>query len=87
MDEKNALLTRMIKPVKVAMVRTGSLFGLFDGPASPADQRAYQVANPANIIIPAEASSKIEADMRRLGLTPTPDRIRNAYLSMQEVAK
>lgn len=86
-DEKNALLTRMIKPVKVAQVRTGSLFGMFDGPASPADQRAYQVANPANIIIPAEASSKIESDMRRLGLTPTPERIRNAYLSMQEVAK
>jgi lysozyme family protein len=84
MDEKNALLTRMIKPVKVAQVRTGSIFGLFDGPSSPIEQRAYQVANPANIIIPEEASRKIDADMRRLGLTPTPERIRNAYLSMQE---
>jgi hypothetical protein len=85
MDEKNVLLNKMIKPVKVNMIRSGSLFGLFDGAASPDNRRAYEVANPANIIIPAEASSKIEKELRTVGIAPTQEKVLRIYLSSKEV--
>lgn len=85
-DEKNALLNRLIKPVKVSQVRTGSLFGLFDGPTEAADMRAFQVKNPANIRIPDETRSRIIADMRSRGITPTDSRVLAAYLATSEEA-
>ena len=84
MDEKNKLLRSIIKPVKVAQVRTGSFFGMFDGESSDADMRAYQVKNPANIRIPNDIRSRIIGDMQRLGIAATEQRIRDAYLAMEE---
>lgn len=84
LDEKNALLTQLIKPVKVRMVRSGTLFGLGDGETAPEERRAFQVKNPRNIIIPPEARAKISADMKARGITPTNDRVLNAYLAMNE---
>lgn len=84
MEEKNRLLRSIVKPVMVAQVRTGTLFGLFDGPSSDAEMRAYQVTNPANIRIPADARSKIIADMQALGVAATEQRIRDAYLAMED---
>ena len=84
LDEKNGLLTQLIKPVKVRMVRTGTLFGLGDGEATPEDRRAFQVKNPRNIIIPPDARAKISADMKARGITPTNDRVLSAYLAMNE---
>ncbi len=84
LDEKNALLTQLIKPVKVRMVRSGTLFGLGDGEATPEELRAFQVKNPRNIIIPPDARAKISADMKARGITPTNDRVLSAYLAMNE---
>lgn len=84
LDEKNALLTQLIKPVKVRMVRSGTLFGWGDGEATPEERRAFQVKNPRNIVIPPEARAKISADMKARGITPTNDRVLTAYLSMNE---
>lgn len=83
-DEKNALLTRLLKPVKVEMVRTGSWFGIFDGPTTPEDRRAYQVKNPQNINIPVASRTAIMADFEKRGIKATPDRILNAYLAREE---
>lgn len=83
-DEKNALLTRLLKPVKVEMVRTGSWFGMFDGPSTPEDRRAYQVKNPQNINIPVASRTAILADFEKRGIKATPDRILNAYLAREE---
>ena len=83
-DEKNALLVRLIKPVKVASVRTGSMFGLFDGPSADSDMRAFKVKNPANIRIPDAARNSIVAEMEKRGIRPTNDRVLNAYLAMEE---
>lgn len=84
LDEKNALLTQLIKPVKVRMVRSGTLFGWGDGDTAPEERRAFQVKNPRNIIIPPEARAKISADMKARGITPTNDRVLTAYLAMNE---
>lgn len=84
LDEKNTLLTRLIKPVKVAQVRTGSLFGWFDGQSSDAEMRTFQVKNPGSIRIPETTRGSIVAEMEKRGIRPTPDRILNAYLSMEE---
>lgn len=83
-DEKNALLTRLLKPVKVEMVRTGSWFGLFDGQSPPDEMRAFQVNNPKNIQIPNASRTAILADFTKRGIKPTPDRILNAYLASEE---
>lgn len=83
-DEKNALLVRLLKPVKVASVRTGSMFGLFDGPTADSDMRAFQVKNPANIRIPDATRSGIISEMEKRGIRPTNDRVLNAYLAMEE---
>ena len=83
-DEKNALLTRLLKPVKVEMVRTGSWFGIFDGPTTPEERRAYQVKNPQNINIPVASRTAIMADFEKRGIKATPDRILNAYLAREE---
>lgn len=80
MDEKNVLLAQLIKPVMVRMVRTGGLFGIGDGPASPAEKRAYQVQNPQNIIVPEAAKAGIVADMKRRGIAPSDEAILAAYL-------
>lgn len=85
-DEKNMLLQRLIKPVKVNQVRTGSVFGLFDGPSEAADMRAFQVKNPANIRIPDQVRNQIIADMRARGITPTDQRVLSAYLATSERA-
>lgn len=84
LDEKNALLAQLIKPVKVRMVRSGTLFGLGDGEATPEERRAFQVKNPRNIIIPPDTRAKISADMKARGITPTNDRVLSAYLAMNE---
>lgn len=83
-DEKNALLTRLLKPVKVEMVRTGSWFGLNDGLSTPEEMRAFQVNNPKNIQIPNASRTAILADFAKRGIKPTPDRILNAYLASEE---
>jgi hypothetical protein len=83
-DEKNALLTRLLKPVKVSMIREGSLFGWNDGPAAPEEMRAYQVKNPQNINIPNASRTAIVADFEKRGIKATPDRILNAYLASKE---
>ena len=83
-DEKNNLLTRLLKPVKVEMVRTGSWFGLNDGPSTPDEMRAFQVNNPKNIQIPNASRTAILADFTKRGIKPTPDRILNAYLASEE---
>ena len=83
-DEKNALLTRLLKPVKVSMIREGSLFGWNDGPAAPEDMRAYQVKTPQNIQIPNASRTAIVADFEKRGIKATPDRILNAYLASKE---
>lgn len=86
LDEKNGLLTRLLKPVQVNMMTTGSLFGMLDG-RSVDDKRAFQVKNPASIRIPEASRSAIEADMRKRGINPSPDRILNAYLASEEPKK
>ena len=86
-DEKNALLVRLLKPVKVAQVRSGSLFGWFDGPSSPGDVRAFQVRDPNNILVPDDIKQRIVADMTAAGVRVTPARVLNAYLAMPESEK
>ena len=81
MEEKNTLLKQLVKPVKEARVRTGSLFGMFDGPTSR-NRRAYQVEDPADIIVPADARQTIVEKMKAAGVTPTEQQIRQAYLHM-----
>ena len=81
MEEKNILLKQLVKPVKEARVRTGSLFGLFDGPTSR-NRRAYQVEDPADIIVPPSARQTIVEKMKAAGVTPTEQQIRQAYLHM-----
>lgn len=81
MEEKNILLKQLVKPVKEARVRTGSLFGMFDGPTSR-DRRAYQVEDPADIIVPSDARQTIVEKMKAAGVTPTEQQIRQAYLHM-----
>ncbi len=83
-DEKNGLLVRLLKPVKVDMVRTGSWFGLFDGPSTPEEMRAFQVNNPKNIQIPNAARTALEADFAKRGYKVTPERLLNAYLASEE---
>lgn len=83
-DEKNGLLLRLLKPVKVEMVIAGSWLGLFDGPTTPEDRRAYQVHNPKNINIPTASRTAILADFEKRGIKATPDRILNAYLAREE---
>ncbi len=80
LDEKNSILSTLIKPVMVKMIRTGAWFG--NGPIAPEERRVFQVKNPANIIIPDEARTKILAAMKMRNITPTEQNILGAYLRM-----
>jgi hypothetical protein len=82
-DEKNALLTRMLKPVIVGKVRTDSWFGWRDGPYTE-EARAYQAKSPRDIQIPAKTRDAIAADFEKRGIKATPDRILNAYLASKD---
>lgn len=78
-DEKNALIVRLLKPVKVNAVWTG--LGAFMG-STTQEKRFFQVQDPRNVIIPSETRARIVADMEKRNIEPTPARIYNAYLSM-----
>lgn len=81
LDEKNALLRQLIKPVMVKAVRTGSLF---DGDAGTVEKRAFQVKNPQTIVVPTQVRQQITADMQRAGIRPTEQNILQAYLRMKQ---
>ncbi len=82
-DEKNALLTRMLKPVIVGKVRTDSWFVWRNGPYTE-EARAYQAKSPRDIQIPRASREAITADFEKRGIKATPDRILNAYLASKE---
>lgn len=89
MDEKNALLVKILKPVKVNMVYSSGW-----NPATwigkgetTGEKRLYQVENRANIIVPEDIKAEIIFDLNKRGLPTTPDIILNAYLAKQETKK
>lgn len=87
MDEKNALLTKILKPVKVKMVYTSGPMSWIGKGETTGEKRFYQVENRANIIIPDDTRAEIIFDLNKRGLPTTPDIILNAYLAKQEITK
>lgn len=77
MDEKNAVLVRMLKPVKVKAV--SSWWG-----GNTMDKRYYQVEYKGNVVVPDETKSAIIKGFESRGIRYTNDMIIDAYLATQE---
>ena len=77
MDEKNALLVRMLKPVKVKAVDTW--WG-----GNTMDKKYYQVEYKGNVIVPPEAKAAIIKRFEDEGVKYDNKRIIDAYISTQE---
>ena len=89
MDEKNALLIKILKPVKVNMVYTNGLNPMtwIGKGETTGDKRLYQVENRGNIVVPEDIRSEIIFDLNKRGLPVTNDTILNGYLAKQETKK
>jgi hypothetical protein len=77
MDEKNALLVRMLKPVKVKAVSTW--WG-----GNTMDKKYYQVEYKGNVIVPAETRKTIISAFEKRGMKYDENMIRDAYLATEE---
>jgi lysozyme family protein len=77
MDEKNALLVRMLKPVKVKAVETW--WG-----GNTMDKKYYQVEYKGNVIIPADTRKSIISAFEKRGMKYDESMIRDAYLATEE---
>jgi lysozyme family protein len=77
MDEKNALLVRMLKPVKVKAVNTW--WG-----GNTMDKKYYQVEYKGNVIVPADTRKTIVDAFEKRGMKYDENMIKDAYLSTQE---
>jgi lysozyme family protein len=87
MDEKNALLVKILKPVKVNMVYTNSLNPMtwIGKGETTGDKRVYQVENRSNIVVPQDERAQIIFDLNKRGLPVTNDTILNGYLAKKEI--
>jgi len=77
MDEKNALLVRMLKPVKVKAVSTW--WG-----GNTMDKKYYQVEYKGNVIVPPDMRKAIESGFQSRGIKYDESMIRDAYLATEE---
>ena len=77
MDEKNALLVRMLKPVKVKAVSTW--WG-----GNTMDKKYYQVETKGNVIVPDEYKAAIVKGFESRGIRYNNDMVIDAYLATQE---
>jgi lysozyme family protein len=77
MDEKNALLVRMLKPVKVKAVDTW--WG-----GNTMDKKYYQVEYKGNVVIPADTRKSIISAFEKRGMKYDESMIRDAYLATEE---
>lgn len=81
MDEKQALLGMLLKPVKIRAIEN-SWFG---GPSpTTMDVPFFRVKNQQNVIIPSETRRRIEQDFAARGIQATPQRVLNAYLALKD---
>lgn len=81
MDEKNALLVRMLKPVKVKAV--GDILPTWMV-GNTMDKRVYQVQTKSNIIVPDDIREQIIKGFKDRGLKYDNNAIIDAYISTQE---
>ena len=81
MDEKNALLTRMLKPVKVKAV--GDMLPTWIV-GNTMEKRVYQVERKANIVVPADMKALIIKGFEERKMKYNNDDIIDAYISTQE---
>lgn len=77
MDEKNALLVKMLKPVKVKAVQTW--WG-----GNTMDKKYYQVEYKGNVIVPSDFRKKIIARFEEEKVSYNENMIKDAYLTTQE---
>ena len=77
MDEKNALLVRMLKPVKVKAVSTW--WG-----GNTMDKKYYQVEYKGNVIVPPDMRKAIESGFQSRNIKYDESMIRDAYLATEE---
>jgi hypothetical protein len=77
MDEKNALLVRMLKPVKVKAVSSW-----WSG--NTMDKKYYQVESKGNVIVPDETKAAIIKGFESRGIKYSNDMVIDAYLATQE---
>lgn len=81
MDEKNALLTRMLKPVKVKAV--GDVLPTWIV-GNTMEKRVYQVENKSNIVVPPQIKTAIIKGFEDRGLKYDNNAIIDAYIATQE---
>jgi hypothetical protein len=83
MDEKDAIMKSVIKPVKIKALRdwTPSLFGLDQ---TTDDVRYYQVKKDSNIIVPDKVRNQIVSDLTRNGIKADERTILKAYMKMED---
>jgi lysozyme family protein len=77
LDEKNALLVRMLKPVKVKAVSSW-----WSG--NTMDKKYYQVETKGNVIVPDETKAAIIKGFESRGIRYNNDMVIDAYLATQE---
>jgi lysozyme family protein len=81
MDEKNALLIRMLKPVKVKAV--GDMLPTWLV-GNTMEKRVYQVERKANIVVPPDMKAAIIKGFEDRGIRYDNNAIIDAYISTQE---
>lgn len=81
MDEKNALLTRMLKPVKVKAIGETLPTWIV---GNTMDKRVYQVERKANIVVPPDMKALIIKGFEDRGIKYDNNAIIDAYISTQE---
>jgi lysozyme family protein len=81
MDEKNALLTRMLKPVKVKAIGTTLPTWIV---GNTMEKRVYQVERKANIVVPPDMKALIIKGFEDRKMKYSNDDIIDAYISTQE---
>jgi hypothetical protein len=80
-EEKGKIIkSMMVEFPKVKARRTGTPFGMFDGPSSPIKLRGYQIQDPRNIIVPDDFAKKVEAAYKAAGRTASHGEILDAYI-------
>jgi hypothetical protein len=81
MDEKNALLTRMLKPVKVKAIGETLPTWIV---GNTMDKRVYQVERKANIVVPPDMKARIIKGFEDRKMKYDNNDIIDAYISTQE---
>jgi lysozyme family protein len=81
MDEKNALLIRMLKPVKVKAIGTTLPTWIV---GNTMEKRVYQVERKANIVVPPDMKALIIKGFEDRNMKYSNDDIIDAYISTQE---